>query len=180
MGNVIMSIPRDCAPFRANVSSSSRCCGLKITATRFASGATSFSSSIRLAAISSVRNVMPVKFLPGLARDTASPARTGTIADAAHDRDGALACLKKRFDNVTTYCEQKVRLVGNKFLSQPRETRRVAVGITENDLETTSVNQSALRKCIFQRLIDRAKRCAAEYEPSDPKGSFLCECQSRK
>src|SRR3954451_9028410 len=77
IGYAVNAMPSESAPRRANVSSASKCCGLKIAATRRVSGATSLSSSIRFAAISSVRNVSPVKFVAGRASDAAIPARIG-------------------------------------------------------------------------------------------------------
>jgi hypothetical protein len=115
-----------------------------MTATRFASGTTSFSSSIRLAAIG--KKCHAGKILARVGQRHRQPDPYRTVADATYDRYGALACIKQRLDNVTTNSKQKVGLLRNKFLRQLREALRVAVGITVNDLEITIVNKPALRE----------------------------------
>ena len=89
--------------------------GVKYSSTHLAFGATSLRSSIRLAAISSVRNVMPVKFLLGRARDAAIPARIGL--SLTPPTMGMLPLLASNSDLITSppTASREVGLLRDKF-----------------------------------------------------------------
>jgi hypothetical protein len=117
-----------------------------------------------------VRKVIPVKFLPGRARETAIHR---AVANATDDRYATCTCLEQRLDHVTANGEQKVGFLRDKFGGQFRKSIRHAIGIAEDDFDVAAIDESGLRERVLQRLIDRPQFGVAKYQPPDPGQRFL-------
>ena len=124
------------------------------TATRLAVGATSLSSSIRLAAISSVEKRDAGEDCRGRARAKDDPARQGYRLRRRTQSGRAIACINECPDDVSPTPIKRSGFCADQLAGQLGQPRRLRVGIAKRHIDVASLDEAALRERIPQCLVD--------------------------
>ena len=141
IGWVVSSMPSDFAPRRANVTSSSKCWGLNITATRPGAGC-HFLQDLHPLRRHFIREKCDASEILAWSSQRHGNSRAHrAFANAADDGYAAFTCLEQWHDNMTANGEQKVGLLRDKFGGQFRKSIRSAVGIAEDDFDIAAIDE---------------------------------------
>jgi hypothetical protein len=96
------------------------------------------------------------------------------ITNPTDDGYAAFACLEQRLDDITANGEQKIGLLRNKIVCQSRELILFTIGVAKDDFDVAPIDESSLRDCVLQRLIDWPQCRFAVDNPPNPGHRFLC------